>query len=305
MQNYLPEGMYCDVKKHADPIKELTESISTHKILQATATKCDEEHNLTVDLGANLTGIIPKNETAMGIKEGTTREIAILTRVGRPVCFRTEASCGDGVFRLSRKSAQQDALRHLLQTCTPGDILPAVVTGIAPFGAFCDIGCGVTALLGLEAISISRAPHPSCRFRIGQRIFVVIQSIDRTCGRITLSHRELLGTWEENAAKFQPGQTVTGIVRTIRDYGAFIELTPNLSGLCDPDPRLHEGDAVSVYIKSILPERVKIKLVPISVLPPQQIPPIAYTRTEGRIDFWQYGPEGLPKTQSVFLTSSQ
>ncbi len=50
--------------------------------------------------------------------------------------------------------------------------------------------------------------------------------------------RELLGTWQENAARFRAGQTVTGVVRTVTDYGAFIALTPNLCGLAEPDGRL-------------------------------------------------------------------
>ena len=41
----------------------------------------------------------------------------------------------------------------------------------------------------------------------------------------------MLGTWAENAALFSPGQTVTGVVRSVEDYGIFVELTPNLAGL--------------------------------------------------------------------------
>ena len=53
-----------------------------------------------------------------------------------------------------------------------------------------------------------------------------------------------------------------------------------------------EGDAVSVYIKSILPEKQKIKLVAIHRLEPGAVPPqpVTYYKTSGHIDFWEYGP---------------
>ena len=80
-------------------------------------------------------------------------------------------------------------------------------------------------------------------------------------GRIVLTLRELLGTWSENAACFAAGETVVGIVRSVEDYGVFIEIAPNLAGLAETDSTLRPGQAVSVYIKNILPDKMKIKLV--------------------------------------------
>ncbi|UQT47432.1 hypothetical protein M5E87_20845 [Flavonifractor plautii] len=88
----------------------------------------------------------PREEAALGIAEGTTREIAILSRVGKPVCFQiTALEESGGVLRprLSRRRAQQAALDAMLAGLHPGCILPAVVTHLESFGAFVDIGCGV------------------------------------------------------------------------------------------------------------------------------------------------------------------
>ena len=63
-----------------------------------------------------------------------------------------------------------------------------------------------------------------------------------------------------------------GVVRSIEPYGVFIELTPNLSGLAEPRADLRPGMAVSVYIKSILPQRMKVKLTVIDVLAPYDAP---------------------------------
>lgn len=60
-------------------------------------------------------------------------------------------------------------------------------------------------------------------------------------GRVSLSHKELLGTWEENAALFSPGETVSATVRSVESYGIFVELTPNLAGLAEPKAGVRAG----------------------------------------------------------------
>lgn len=299
MKNYLPEGM--GVRRGGFTMELLCKAKAEGVILQAPVISCSEEHDLLVDLGC-CTGRIPREETALGIAEGSTREIAVISRVGKPVSFRvTELPCGDMPL-LSRRQAQAEAAEVLFQNHRPGDIIPAVVTGLAGFGAFCDVGCGLPALMGIEQISVSRISHSRDRFQEDQAIFAVIREMDPVTGRISLSHRELLGTWEENAAGFKQGQTVTGVVRSIREYGAFVELTPNLSGLAEPNFDLRPGDAISVYIKAILPQRLKIKLVALRKLDPETLPrqPLHYFRTAGHIDRWRYGTETMAKTVTEF-----
>ena len=126
----------------------------------------------------------------------------------------------------------------------------------------------------------------------------MVKSIDRESGRIYVSLREMLGTWEENAGLFEAGQTVTGIIRSVESYGIFIELMPNLAGLAElrPDARdVEVGDTAAVFIKSIIPERMKIKLILIDTH--QNIgelsPPRYFVDCENvpRIDRWRYSPE--------------
>lgn len=300
MNNYLPEGMQIHTGRRPRTLDDLRHAMQDGEIITATALLCDEAHNLHVSIGG-ISGLIPRSEAALGISDGTVRDIAVISRVGKPVCCKVQEVGKDGDVRLSRVAAQQEALDFFLSSLEPGDILPAVVTNLTTFGAFCDIGCGIIALLGIENISVSRISHGKDRFREGQQIYVIVQRIDLESRRISLTHKELLGTWEENAAQFQPGQTVTGIVRSIKDYGVFVELTPNLSGLAEPGPSLQPGDAVSVFLKSILPEKSKIKLhilekLDASLLPQ---PKLRYTQTDGRVAYWQYSPNA-PKLYTVF-----
>ena len=189
-----------------------------------------------------------------------------------------------------------------IATLTQGDVIPAAVTHLECFGAFADIGCGIVSLLSIDSISVSRISHPRVRFSPGDRIPVVVKSIDRE-GRIFVSQRELYGTWEENAALFTPGETVTGIVRSIEPYGVFVELTPNLAGLAEPKEGVGVDRTVAVYVKSIIPEKMKVKLIIIDagrVSDPETAgrrPPRYFTDPKRvfHIDVWRYSPAACPR----------
>lgn len=293
MNQVLPEGrLYATPENQrliASP-EGLRQAMEQNIVLEGIALRCDWGHSFHLRLGP-LDAVIPHEEAAVGLDDGSTREIALLTRVGKPVCFVVTGLVGeDGrlVAHLSRRLAQESALKALMGT-RPGDVLPATVTRLEPFGAFVDIGRGIPSMIPLGNISISRVEHPSERFYPGQEIFAAVHQLLPGQRRIQLTHRELMGTWAENAARFTPGETVTGIVRGVLDYGIFVELTPNLPGLAEFLPGFAVGDRVSVYIKSILPEKHKIKLLLIDRLEPgpKCVPPV-YSRTSGSVAGWDY-----------------
>ncbi len=91
----------------------------------------------------------------------------------------------------------------------------------------------------------------------------MIKSIDRNLKRVMLTYKELLGTWEENIREYQEGETVIGIARDIEKSknGIFVELKPNLVGLAEYKEDIEYGKHVNVYIKKIIPEKKKVKLL--------------------------------------------
>lgn len=276
----------------------LTEAMDAGAILEARAILCDKNHDLHVDLGC-MRGIIPREEGAIGIADGTVRDIALISRVNKPVAFVVQAirtdSFGEKYAVLSRRRAQELCRREYISRLVPGDVIDARVTHLEGFGAFVDVGAGITALIPVDAISVSRIPHPSERFFPGEDIRAIVRSIDET-GRITLTHKELLGTWEENAARFSAGETVPGIVRSVEPYGVFVELTPNLAGLAEYTPDIEPGQSASVYIKSILPQRMKIKLIIVDAFAADYPPaPLEYYFEGNHMDTWRYSPAGARK----------
>ena len=259
--SYPPEGRLLHTPGNqaaCQSLHTLAQAQVKQTILEGRTILCTPGHDLQVQLGP-FTGVIPREETALGIREGTVREIAILSRVGKPTMCMVSSVLSDGTLLLSRRQAQEHTLAALLDRPL-GTVLPGTITHLAPFGAFVDIGCGVTSMLPIARCSVARISHPAQRFSIGQEIFVVLAEKDRKTNRLTLSHKELLGTWSENAARFAPGMTVTGLVRSRKTYGTFIELTPNLAGLADQTEGIKENDAVAVYCKAIQPDRMKVKL---------------------------------------------
>lgn len=276
----------------------LSEAMNNGQILEARAAMCDSAHNLIIDFGF-MKGMIPREEGAIGIREGTVRDIAILSRVNRPVAFTVTDFArdknGNIVALLSRRSAQELCRREYIAALSPGDIIHAKVTHIEPFGIFADIGCGIVSLLPIDSISVSRIEHPKERFTVGMDIKVVVKSKEGE--RITLSQKELLGTWEENAALFAVGETVSGIIRSVENYGIFVELAPNLAGLAEYKENVFPGEQASVFIKNILPARMKIKLIIIETFPNEQktVPDPSYFFTGSHMDTFQYSPEDCPK----------
>lgn len=292
---YRPEGDRIATPENQAAIASITSLMQAQidgTLLEAKAVRCDVEHNLYVQLPCGE-GLIPHHEGALGIAEGTTKDIVLITRVNKPVCFVVigfEQTDSGPRPVLSRRLAQQRCKAAFLDKLQTGDVIPARVTRLETFGVFCDVGCGLSALLPIADISVSRISHPSDRFSVGMEILTVVSSLDNN--RICLSHRELLGTWEENAARFHVGETVVGTVRSVESYGIFVELTPNLAGLAEQRPDVRVGQQASVYIKSILPEKMKIKLALIEAQDSFEPPALPeYYITSGPVRYWRYSPD--------------
>ena len=304
---YKPEGSVLALPQNREYLSSeagLIKAMNEGVILEGMAVRCDSEYSLTVDLGF-MKGIIEKCDVLFDPLGAEIRDIAIITRVGKAVCFKVLGfynENGKKVARLSRREAQRECYEQYISDLIPGDIIDAKITHLESFGAFVDIGCGLISLLSIDCISVSRISHPSDRFSVGQRIRVAIKSIDE--GRIYVTHKEILGTWEENASMFSVGQTVAGIVRSIEEYGVFVELTPNLAGLAEYRCDLTVGQTTAVYIKNIIPDRMKLKLVIIDAYKGENEPK---RHIEGfdddtiHIDSWKYSPDECVRIiQTVF-----
>ena len=192
---FLPEGLCPPVRLTLDHLRGAMESGA---LLEAPVQRCDTGHTLHIDLDG-IAGRISRTEAIAPWINGAGRDIAVLSRVGKPVCFKVQCLQADDkgapVAVLSRRAAQETAMDFFLENLEPGMILTCRVTRLEPYGAFLDIGCGIIAILPIELMSVSRINHPSARLREGQKILAAVRSFDREHRRITMTMGELLGTW--------------------------------------------------------------------------------------------------------------
>ncbi len=312
---YLPEGALLNTAENQEYISTLSgleKAFVEGRILESTVTLCDSSLRLHVSLGENK-GIIDYSESVFCRSGENIKDIAVITRVGKAVAFKVigfRREQGQTVAVLSRRAAQEECQEHFINSLHSGDIIPATVTHLESFGAFVDIGCGISSLLTVDNISVSRISHPRDRISVGESIYVVVKSRDEANSRLYVSMKELLGTWQENAELFEVGQTVSGIVRSVEEYGVFVELMPNLAGLAEirEDTRDREiarvGAKAAVYIKSILPDRMKIKLILIDSYQSSANTKNKYfidCENISHINRWRYSPSGASKNiETVF-----
>lgn len=300
---FYPEGQNENLLRTFDSLEDVKIAMMNGSVIESRVLLCDSDHNLHVDLGI-IRGIIPREEGAIGIDDGSTRDIALISKVNKPVCFTVlgfqRDDFGNISAILSRKAVQLGCKKNFIDKLQPGDIIDARVTHLEKFGAFIDIGAGINALIPIDMLSVSRINHPRERLWEGENIKVVLRK--REPDKLTFSLKELLGTWKENAMLFEAGQTVTGTVRSIETYGIFVELMPNLAGLAEPCDYLFEGQRVAVYIKSVLPDKMKIKLVIVEAFEEAEMAEeLTYFVTKDHIDRFDYSTPNAPKEISTIF----
>ncbi len=155
---FMPEGYLINTPENIQAVSSLQgleRAMSYSQTLEGRAVICDADHNLIIDLPC-AKGIIPRHEAALSLMGSTAKDIAILTRVGKPVAFKVASVSRDGTVTLSRRAAQAEFMSHILKRWAPGMIITGRVVNMENFGAFIDIGCGIASLMPIDTISISR-----------------------------------------------------------------------------------------------------------------------------------------------------
>jgi len=167
--------------------------------------------------------------------------------------------------RISKKA-------ELLENIKVGDIREGVVKNITDFGVFLDLD-GIDGLLHITDITWKRIKHPSEVVQLGQKLEVLILSVDKEKGRVALGLKQKeKNPWDQIEQKYPPGTRVTGKIVNLLPYGAFIEIEPGIEGLIhvsemswvknvtDPSEIVKKGDTVEAVVLSIQKDEGKISL---------------------------------------------
>ncbi|MBS4162959.1 30S ribosomal protein S1 [Candidatus Protochlamydia amoebophila] len=172
------------------------------------------------------------------------------------------------LLEAERISKKAEVLEHI----QPSDIREGVVKNITDFGVFLDLD-GIDGLLHITDMTWKRIKHPSEMVQLGQKLEVMILSVDKDKGRVALGLKQKgPNPWDQIEQKYPPGTRVHGKIVNLLPYGAFIEIEPGIEGLIhvsemswvknitDPSEVVKKGDDVEAIVLSVQKEEGKISL---------------------------------------------
>lgn len=237
----------------------------TQQVLDMYIEDIDESLNMIGKVGKNIKAIIPRDEASSVVgDDGMVEEKFILNKKGKvlPVCIK-EIIKNDNEVELvmSKKILELKVRKWMYMHLKPGVKLRGIVVGLKEYAAFVDVGGGVTGILKLQDMSDSMLTNASDMFKLGQRIEVIVKKYDRDTGRIELTYKELLGTFEQNVKDLKEGDIVEGTVRNRLKSGVFVEIKPNVVGIAEHVNGIESNQKVLVSIRKINLEKKKIKLI--------------------------------------------
>jgi small subunit ribosomal protein S1 len=171
--------------------------------------------------------------------------------------------------RLAVQEWRQRRREELLDELKPGEVRKGVVSNLANFGAFVDLG-GADGLVHISQLAWSSVNHPSEVLHVGQEVEVQVLSVDKDKKKIALSiKRAEVDPWTTVEQRYTPGQVVTGVITIIAPFGTFARIEDGIEGLIhlseltpgiDPKTVLHEGAQLQLRILRIDAERRRLSL---------------------------------------------
>ncbi len=266
MENDIKNGAHKRApSKRKYSIKQLEQIKKDQQVVDIYVTEIDDSLNMIGKIGNNIKAVIPRDEASSVVgDDGLVDQKHIINKKGKVlhVCIKDIIKEDDNIEIIaSKKILELKVRKWMYMHLKPGMKLKGVVVSTNEYAAFVDVGGGVTGILKLENISDIILKNAGDALHIGQRIDVIVKKFDRDTGRIELSYKEVLGTFEDNISKFKEGDIVDGIIRNRIKSGIFVEIAPNVVGLAEHVNGLEYGQKVLVSIKRIIPEKKKVKLI--------------------------------------------
>ncbi|HDN04515.1 MAG TPA: S1 RNA-binding domain-containing protein [Chloroflexi bacterium] len=230
----------------------------------------------------NMQAFVP-NSHIPAIRRGTSTQKAGEIKaglIGKTLPFKViEVNQKERKLVFSARAAQREQRLKRLEEIQVGQVIKSRVVNVVDFGVFVDLD-GVDGLVHKSEIDWERVTHPSKRFKVGDEIEVKVISVDKENERVSLSRKILLpNPWKKLVEDYKVGDLVEGVVVSVLDFGAFVEIREGLHGLIhiseigysnaeDPKAVLKKGDPVLVKIIGIKTARERISLsmrrVPVS-----------------------------------------
>ena len=175
---------------------------------------------------------------------------------------------------LGRKQLLPDPWATVPERFPVGTRVQGKVVGVTDYGAFVQIEPGVEGLVHVSEMSWSkRTKHPSKVVKAGDEVDVVVLEVKTDQRRISLGLKQTLADpWGAAAEKYPVGTIVTGRIRNLADFGAFVEIEEGMEGLIHisdvswterikhPSEKFKKGDTVEAKVLKVDSENRRLSL---------------------------------------------
>jgi len=175
---------------------------------------------------------------------------------------------------LGRKQLLPDPWATVPERFPAGTRAQGKVVGVTDYGAFVQIEPGVEGLVHVSEMSWSkRAKHPSKMVKVGDDVEVVVLDVKTDQRRISLGLKQTQADpWSAAAEKYPAGTLITGKIRNLADFGAFVEIEEGMEGLIHisdvswterikhPSEKFKKGDTVQAKVLKVDSENRRLSL---------------------------------------------
>ena len=247
-----------------DPWSEIKEGLSVGDAIRVTVSNI-EPYGAFVDLGNDVEGFLHISEISWDknisnpkdfIKEGESIDVEVI-----------EINHDTRRLRVSLKNLLAKPFDEFKAEHKAGDILKGEIVSTTEFGAFVKIptkSSFVEGLLHNEDASWDRGKRCKDFLKVGEKIEVKLIKIDNKASKISLSLKELQDSpIADFASKHKVGDKVTGNIKDVKDFGAFVELVGGVEALIrkeDATDELSVGASIEAAIADIDKSKARIRL---------------------------------------------
>ena len=251
-------------------LKEQTLKVLEEGVILEGTVKNITDYGAFIDLGG-IDGLLHITDMAWGRLQHPSEVLKVGDKV-KVVVLKYDAERER--VSLGMKQIMPDPWTKVAEGYPPGTRIKGKVVSVTDYGAFVEIEKGVEGLIHVSEMSWSkRAVHPSKVVNPGDMVEVQVLGVDEANRRISLGLKQTeANPWEELGLKHPIGSQVKGKVKSITDFGVFVEIEPGIDGLVHisdlswtkkirhPSEMVKKGDEVEATVLGIDVENERVSL---------------------------------------------
>src|SRR6187401_2826099 len=256
-------------EENAEKKKTTLETLAEGKVLRGTV-KNITDYGAFIDLGG-IDGLLHITDMSWGRINHPSEMLKIDQEIEVKVL---QIDKDKEKIALGLKQKDASPWENIESKYPVGSVHEAEVVNIMSYGAFCKLEAGVEGLVHISEMSwTKRINHPSELVAANQKVHVKVLEINKDKQEISLGMKQVEeNPWERVAEKYPPGSVVSGRVRNIANYGAFVEIEEGIDGLLHvsdlswtkkighPSEMLKKGEEIEAVVLSVDQEKQRIAL---------------------------------------------